>query len=166
DRFYLPDGNIKFKLDNGEVYNVHRYFFEAHSSKFAAEYLCNSLADVVKLPGVASLDFECFLSLIYPSSLGKCDIATPEEWTSVLRLADKWSFADLKVFALEGLESASPVDRIIVARESDLPDWLLPAYRDLCFTPEPLVLEDAERLGFPAFVALNQNKEKSRRDHG
>ncbi|KAI4524605.1 hypothetical protein K525DRAFT_266865 [Schizophyllum commune Loenen D] len=137
-RFYLSDGNIKFKLDDGSEYNVHRSFFEIHSPKFAAEYLCNPHAEVVRLAEVSSVDFECFLSLIYPTAIGEYDIHTVAEWTSVLRLATKWAFDRLRALAMREIEPlADAVDKIVLAREFDLGDvWIIPALKELCAAPD------------------------------
>ncbi|KAL1702791.1 hypothetical protein EV121DRAFT_292939 [Schizophyllum commune] len=163
-RFYLSDGNIKFKLDDGSVYNVHRSFFEIHSPKFAAEYLCNSHAEVVRLAEVSSVDFECFLSLIYPTAIGEYDIHTVAEWTSVLRLAKKWSFDRLCALAMREIEPlADAVDKIVLAREFDLGDaWIMPALKEICAASDWLDYEDAQRLGLRTVVEIGRAREKLR----
>ncbi|KAL1712974.1 hypothetical protein EV715DRAFT_296559 [Schizophyllum commune] len=163
-RFYLSDGNIKFKLDDGSVYNVHRSFFETHSPKFAAEYLCNSHAEVVRLAEVSSVDFECFLSMIYPTAIGEYDIHTVPEWTSVLRLATKWSFDRLRTLAMREIEPlADAVDKIVLAREFDFGDaWIMPALKEICAAPDWLDYEDAQRLGLRTVVEIGRAREKLR----
>ncbi|KAL1725241.1 hypothetical protein EV714DRAFT_277695 [Schizophyllum commune] len=163
-RFYLSDGNIKFKLDDGNVYNVHRSFFETHSPKFAAEYLCNSHAEVVRLAEISSVDFECFLSMIYPTAIGEYDIHTVAEWTSVLRLATKWSFDRLRILAMRAIEPlADAVDKIVLAREFDLGDaWIMPALKEICAAPDWLDYEDAQRLGLRTVVEIGRAREKLR----
>ncbi|KAL1738771.1 hypothetical protein HDZ31DRAFT_69637 [Schizophyllum fasciatum] len=139
-RFYLKDGNLKFKLDDGTVYNVHRHFFETHSPRFAAEHLRDELTGFITLPDVASADFQRLLSIIYPSNLGKCDVQTVEEWASVLRLASKWSIHSLCEVALAEIEPrATPVDKVAIAREFGL---------------APLEYEDAMRLGMRTVIEI------------
>ncbi|TRM69485.1 hypothetical protein BD626DRAFT_474240 [Schizophyllum amplum] len=125
-RFYLSDGNIKFKLDDGTLYKVHRYFFENHSSEFAADHLNGATQDIVNLPEVSSVDFNRFLALIYPTEIGERDIHTLDEWTSVLRLATKWSMSRLLALALREIEPIAGVfDKILISREFDLGEtWL------------------------------------------
>ncbi|KAI5890031.1 uncharacterized protein SCHCODRAFT_02669239 [Schizophyllum commune H4-8] len=163
-RFYLSDGNIKFKLDDSSVYNVHRSFFETHSPKFAAKYLCNSHAEVVRLPGVSCTDFERFLSLMYPAAIGEYDIETVAEWSSVLRLATKWSFNRLRALAMREIEPlADAVDKIVLAREFDLGDaWIVPALKEICAAPDWLEYEDAQRLGLRTVVEIGRAREKLR----
>ncbi|KAL1702786.1 hypothetical protein EV121DRAFT_292934 [Schizophyllum commune] len=167
-RFYLKDGNIKFKLDDGTLYNVHRYFFETHAPSFADEYLPKGGTASIKLPGVSSVDFERFLSVIYPSKLGNCDIHTVDEWTSVLRLATKWTIASLHDLAIEEIwPKASPFDKVVIAREFALgQEWLVPAFVDICSRPNWLIREEAERLGLHTVVEVGRIREESRETPG
>ncbi|KAL1712961.1 hypothetical protein EV715DRAFT_212622 [Schizophyllum commune] len=159
ERFYMDTRSVKFKLDDGTLYNVFRHFFE-QSPSFVEKYLSADDVEVIYLKDVSRVDFDRFLSYMYPKSLGKCDVNTSEEWTSVLRLATKWGFTDLRAHALEKLEStAAPIDRILIAREFDLPKWLLPAFVDLCTAPEPPTLAVAEHLGLPALVNIGRIRE-------
>ncbi|TRM68875.1 hypothetical protein BD626DRAFT_579628 [Schizophyllum amplum] len=165
NRFHLPDGNIKFKLDDDTMYNVHRYFFsDAYSPKFAAEFLCNKHAEVVRLPGVTSVDLDCFLSLIYPSAIGERQIHTVEEWASVLRLATLWSFDRLRELAIRKIEPiAGAVDKIVIAREFGFGDsWLTPAFEALRNAPRWLEYEEAERLGLRTVVDIGRAREELR----
>ncbi|KAI5890045.1 uncharacterized protein SCHCODRAFT_02630719 [Schizophyllum commune H4-8] len=160
-RFYLKDGNIKFKLDDGTLYNVHRYFFETYAPNFSYEYLHNEGLAPIKLPGVSSVDFQRFLTIIYPTKLGKCDIKTVDEWTSVLRLATKWSIESLRNLAVEEIvPQASPFDKVSVAREFELGwDWIVPAFVDICSRPASLTRAEAEQLGLPTVVEISRIRE-------
>ncbi|KAL1712978.1 hypothetical protein EV715DRAFT_277638 [Schizophyllum commune] len=163
-RFYLKDGNIKFELDDGSLYNVHRYFFETHAPTFAEEYLDCEASAPVKLSGVCSVDFERFLSMIYPTALGKFDITTVDEWTSILRLATRWSVFGLRDLAIEELKpKATPFDKVVIAREFELgKDWLLPAFVDICERPQWLNRVEAERLGLSTVVEIGRIREEAR----
>ncbi|KAL1759886.1 hypothetical protein FB107DRAFT_270616 [Schizophyllum commune] len=148
-------------LDDGSAYNVHRSFFAAHSPKFAAEFLCNSHAEVVRLPEISSVDFECFLSMIYPIAIGEFDVHTVAEWSSVLRLATKWSFDRLRTLALP---IATAVDKIVLAREFDFGDaWIEPALKALCAAPGWLEYEEAERLGLRTVFEIGRARERLRK---
>ncbi|KAL1672059.1 hypothetical protein EV122DRAFT_284342 [Schizophyllum commune] len=48
-RFYLDDGTLKLELDNGTLYNVHRYFFERHAPLFAEKYLRGEHVDTLEV---------------------------------------------------------------------------------------------------------------------
>ncbi|KAI4524608.1 hypothetical protein K525DRAFT_360816 [Schizophyllum commune Loenen D] len=146
-RFYLKDGNIKF---------------DTHAPSFAIEYLPNGGTVPIKLPGVSSVDFERVLSIIYPTKLGRCDIHTVDERTSVLRLATRCSIASLHDLAIEEIEpKASPVDKVCVAREFDQgQNWLVPAFVDICSRSESLTRAEAERLGLPTVVEISRIREE------
>ncbi|KAL1759895.1 hypothetical protein FB107DRAFT_270624 [Schizophyllum commune] len=161
-RFYLQDGNIRFELDDGAMYNVHRYFFETYAPKFANEHLRDLAVSIIKLPNVANVDFERFLSIIYPTNLGKSDISSVPEWTSVLRLTTRWGIASLRDLAIQELESkaSDPFDKIAIAREFGLgPSWLAPAFAEICTRPERLTRAEAERLGLHSVLEVGWIRE-------
>ena len=49
------------------MFNVHRYFFKKHAPSFAAEYLQDVAEQPIRLSGITTIDFERFLTMIYPS---------------------------------------------------------------------------------------------------
>ncbi|KAI5835358.1 hypothetical protein K523DRAFT_228353 [Schizophyllum commune Tattone D] len=159
--FYLKDGNVKFKLDDGMMYNVHRYFFDKHAPSFSHEYLCEGAEGTVALQGVSSTDLDRFLAMVYPSDIGDCDIHTVDEWTSVLRLAVKWSIPNLRARALREIEPrASPVEKVVIGREFALGKaWLLPAFVAICGARECLGYADAARLGLRTVVEIGRIRE-------
>ncbi|KAI5897006.1 uncharacterized protein SCHCODRAFT_02616437 [Schizophyllum commune H4-8] len=181
-RFFLDPRTVDFVLDDGTLYRVFRYFFDLHSPEFVANHLSNDSSDPIQLSGVSGVDFDRFLSLMYPSELAGCDIETPSEWISVLRLANKWSFPALRARAIKEIERiGSVVDKICVAREfgglghddmhppeddlNALQQWLLPAFTEACTTPKWLAsvsLDDAERLGAGTVLQVARIREESR----
>ncbi|KAI5890049.1 uncharacterized protein SCHCODRAFT_01049409, partial [Schizophyllum commune H4-8] len=160
-RFYLKDGNVKFRLDDGTLYNVHRYFFDKHAPLFSQQYLCDAGEGIVALQGVSSTDLNRFLAMVYPSDIGDCDIHTVDEWTSVLRLAVKWSIPNLRARALREIEPrASPVEKVVIGREFALGEaWLLPAFVAICGARECLGYVDAARLGLRTVVEIGRIRE-------
>ncbi|KAL1705227.1 hypothetical protein EV121DRAFT_290655 [Schizophyllum commune] len=168
DRFYLDPRTIKLVLDDGTLYRVFRQSFAAHSTLFTKEYLVGRGDDeVIKLPGVSSVDLDRLLSLMYPSELATCELSSTKDWISVLRLAHRWSFPTLRARALREIELMSDVvDKIITAREfSDLDatkQWLLPAFTKACTADgwlNSITPEDAERLGASTVLAIARIRE-------
>jgi hypothetical protein len=95
----------------------------------------------------------CFLSpisfrlTIYLSDVCRRDISSAADWTSVLRLATRWHFSSFRTLALQTLDpTASPLQKLFLARELDVPDWLLPAHVTLCLREEPLSLSEMRLL--------------------
>ncbi|KAL1760311.1 hypothetical protein FB107DRAFT_287133 [Schizophyllum commune] len=184
-RFFLDPRTVEFVLDDGTLYRVFRHFFELHSPEFVAKYLLDDSSGPVQLFGVSGVDFDRFLSLMYPSELAGCDVKTPSEWISVLRLAIKWSFPALRARAIKEIERiGNVVDKICVAREfgglelgegldtqqhddelKALQLWLLPAFTEACTTPKWLAsisLDDAERVGAATILQIGRLREELR----
>lgn len=161
-RFYLEDGNLELELDDGKTYKVHRYFFQTHSPAFTARYLSEEPKDIVHLPNVSSVDFEQFLSLIYPSEIGECDIQAVDQWTSVLRLATKWTFPRLRALAIREIEpQATAIDKVAIAREFGFGNaWLLPAFTAICQSSSWLTYDEAARLGLRTAVEIGRIREE------
>ncbi|KAL1759898.1 hypothetical protein FB107DRAFT_270627 [Schizophyllum commune] len=161
-RFFLEDGNVRLQLEDGTLFNVHRYFFKKHAPSFAAEYLQDVAEEPIRLPGITTIDFERFLTMIYPSCcIGERDIETVDEWTSVLRLATKWGVPRLRALAIREIEpKATPIEKVVIAREFDLgKDWLLPSFTAICTSSKPLDYDEAERLGLRTVVDIARIRE-------
>ncbi|KAL1710471.1 hypothetical protein EV121DRAFT_192899, partial [Schizophyllum commune] len=176
-RFYLDPRTVELLLDDGTLYRVFRYTLEAHSSAFSARYLADGTdKGPIRLPGVSSVDLDRFLSLIYPVEIATTSFTTAFEWTSVLRLAHKWSFLALRQRAIDEVyRLGSVVDKIAVAREfgdldcdgcgglTELQDWLLPAFVEACTTKrwlDSVSEEDAERLGAGTVLKVARIREE------
>jgi hypothetical protein len=55
-----------------------------------------------------------------------------------------------------------PVDRVVLAVKHNIPDWLRPAYVDLCVRSEPLREDEARKLELGTTVKLACAREKLR----
>jgi hypothetical protein len=74
---------------------------------------------------------------------------TPEEWTSVLKLATVWNFESARQMAhgeLETCSAADPILRLIVAKRFNFPLWFVPAINALAERKAPLDETDCDRL--------------------
>ncbi|KAJ7099364.1 hypothetical protein B0H15DRAFT_771074, partial [Mycena belliarum] len=149
------------------LYRVHRYFFERDSAIFASMFSLPSPAgerpegEVVENPivleGVPALDFDRFLSILYPLDFAAREVFSADEWTSVLSLATRWEFASLRALALRHLAAAtSAVERIALGRRYDVPEWLVPAYTDVCERKDPLTLAEGRLLGIEDVICIGQ----------
>ncbi|KAF7971539.1 hypothetical protein HWV62_20850 [Athelia sp. TMB] len=151
--FYFPTENIYFLVD-GVLYSVHRYFFERDSSSFAGRGL--SRQEPMILANISTQDFDLFLSILYPSSFGVYTASTVEDWSSILQLADQWSFESIKALAVCNLGPiASPIDKIVLGRRHGVNDWLKSAYTAVCLQEGPLSLQEGRRLGVDDVIRIN-----------
>jgi hypothetical protein len=87
-----------------------------------------------------------------------------EEWTHLLSISDQFEMAKVHKRAIKELASMQldPVDRIVLAVDHDVPEWLDPAYVELCKREDPLREEEAEKVGLSTMVKLCCAREKIR----
>ncbi|KAF7325306.1 BTB domain-containing protein [Mycena venus] len=165
-RFFFADGTVIFLVEKN-LYRVHRYFFERDSAIFASMFSLPTVAgerpegEVVENPiileGVNTVDFDRFLAVLYPINFATRDIASTEEWTSVLSLASRWEFTSLRELAMQHLFLiTSAVERIALGRRYDIPSWLGPAYAEVCERKEPLNLAEGRLLGLEDAICIGQ----------
>jgi hypothetical protein len=80
---------------------------------------------------------------------------------SVLGVAHRFNFASMRALAIRQLDSlTSCVDRIVLARQFGVDDWLRPAYTQVCMMRALISDEDIDRLGLELFkkVARARNR--------
>jgi len=89
-----------------------------------------------------------------------------DEWVSVLQLATRWHFKDIRRLAIQELQALQmePVDRIALSAEHRITgDWALNAYAHLCQRPEPLSVNEAKKLGPDTTAMISQVREEMAR---
>ncbi|KAH6893975.1 hypothetical protein BKA70DRAFT_1037514, partial [Coprinopsis sp. MPI-PUGE-AT-0042] len=118
-------------------------------------------------------DFECFLKAFLPRSPAAYHsqpVLSKLEWISVLKLSTKWRFNELRKTAIEALDEAfelSAMERTLLAKEFDVPAWLMQGYEALIKQMESLDLtheeeedsgdwtrDDAAKIGLNVVVKL------------
>ncbi|KAJ2919704.1 hypothetical protein MD484_g666, partial [Candolleomyces efflorescens] len=144
----------------------------------------------IVLPEVKVQEFEALLDVFYER--GYCDkeprIGLPSTWFSrgdaskldadekahlrerlqgLLSVADRFGFEEIKGLAIKALEKDSlvklgPVDKIILAHQFDVSDWLRPAYTKLCQRSKPLSTTEAGKLGAETAALIAQAREMYR----
>ncbi|KAJ7314358.1 hypothetical protein DFH08DRAFT_716740, partial [Mycena albidolilacea] len=128
------------------LFNVPRYHFERSSEVFATMFTLPAGDGVqaeghndeqpVVLEGVRSDDFQQLLKALYPlpDGIGMDNWMTKDEWISVLKLSTQWCFIDARNLAIQQLHSRRDlevVERIQLAQQYDIADWLRMGYIDL-----------------------------------
>lgn len=53
-----------------------------------------------------------------------------------------------------------PLDKVVLAREYNIRDWLLPSLKELAVRPEPITPEEASRMGFETAWKLVSVRER------
>jgi hypothetical protein len=165
DRFFFDDGNITFHVQGG-LYRLHRYLF-CKSSEFKDRLSRlptqqeSSHPPTIPLEDVKSVDFDAFLSILYPQNYNTLEERSFEEWSSILDLSTRWGFASIRDLAIRrisymgrrpirqlGLRSPATLSRLLLARKHAVEQWIVPALLELCESPEPLSLEEARLMDF------------------
>ena len=76
------------------------------------------------------------------------DPNTVEEWTSVLAMSSKYFIMPLRDLAIDRLApTASGVDKVVLATNYNITNWLETAYTQLCQRNVPINAEESTRLG-------------------
>jgi hypothetical protein len=101
------------------------------------------------------------LSILYPPIAGEYRATLPE-WISILQLATRWLFDDIRNLAIRELanfDDIEPVQKVAIALQNDIPEWLHPSYMALCERPNPLTVEEARKLGVEVVAQLARARE-------
>ncbi|KAI6094116.1 hypothetical protein EV401DRAFT_2084707 [Pisolithus croceorrhizus] len=81
---------------------------------------------------------------------------------SVLKLSTAWNFERLRQAAINALTESgiSTVDRVVLSQRYYIKNWLLPALNELARRPEPITLEEAQRMGIDIALKLASVRER------
>ncbi|KAH9853517.1 hypothetical protein C2E23DRAFT_821700 [Lenzites betulinus] len=168
--YFFADGNVVLQIEDIQ-YKLHRSVLAKHSPVFQELFTlpqpegstegCTE-DNPIYLSGIQADDFTRFIGLLYPPTLGCCNVTTATEWLSVLDQADRWQVESLREHAVTQLNSMyiEPVQKIAIWLRYGLPtDPLIPSYIDVISRPRPLGLAQAQLLGLPLFVKISQARD-------
>jgi len=174
---------ITFKVED-RIFKVPRNQFERRSEIFGTTFTLPTGGDIqvegqsdenpVVLAGIGSIDFQALLKVLYPLDVhqilsDKDEWMTKDEWISVLKLSTQWYFLDTRDLAIKQLNKRSDVgsaDRIVLARQYDVPDWLRTGYTDLARRNEEISPEDAQKIGWETAYQLGRVREMAMKRSG
>ena len=79
-----------------------------------------------------------------------------------------WEFDGPRNAAIRHLDSLEPpidpIDKVVLAMQYEIKEWLLPALLKLAQRPEPISIEEGHRIGFETTVKLASVREKVKWD--
>jgi hypothetical protein len=82
-------------------------------------------------------------------------VTTLTDWIDVLHLSSKWDYTAIRSAALQAIfPLASCVDKIVLAREYSLNDWMPSAVGELVTRKAGLTLDEGHRLGMEVVIAV------------
>ncbi|KAK0486259.1 hypothetical protein IW261DRAFT_789053 [Armillaria novae-zelandiae] len=191
DEYHLSGGDLYFLVEQFH-FRVHRYFFERESAFFkhqlatpaspGEERQGTSEGTAIVLDLVTPAEFARFLWVFYNPSVVQCVFsrhpaltsnhskyslydATVEDWIIILKLADRWSFPEVKNLAVRELEKhlMDDIERIVVYQHYHVDKHLLvPRYAALCARTETLTLTEGIRLGMETALNIARARECAR----
>jgi len=104
----------------------------------------SSLENPIHLPGIKVDHFRPFLRILYPF-IGQKPVVEFDEWVGVLNLATMWFFQEIRAKAIsklsELIKEKTAMERITLAREYRVAEWLRDAYLELT-QKTPLDIEE------------------------
>lgn len=171
--FFYDDRLIVIQTENVR-FNVHKYQLmksDIFNSLFVATEKAgtegnpvegSSIDNPIKLEGISASDFERLLTVLYASHFSAHH---PEPEASLIvpafRLANILKFPDLRAYLLPLTEKVlGDVDKIVLAREFDIKDWIAPAHLSLCQHSAPLTNDEATKLGIHSLLMISLLREE------
>ncbi|KZP28463.1 hypothetical protein FIBSPDRAFT_779858 [Athelia psychrophila] len=171
--YYLRGGDITFLVEN-HLYRVHSYFFDRESTYFhqklsqvsapGEEHIGASDRNAFTLEHVRSIDFERLLWVFYNPKYSLYD-KTVEEWTSVLDLANEWSFVEVKNLAVRELEKLEidPIEKVYIYHRFNISrGYLVVSYASIVVRQGPLTLLEGRKLGLDTSLKIAEARERLR----
>lgn len=171
--YFIHEADLTIRVEN-YMFRVHRFFLERESAYFRLR-LDNSTRPDRDPPGSSEsnplvLDeatsdaFACFLWVFYNPKYSLYN-ATPDQWSLILDLAQKWDFKQVEQLCIRELErlDLSPVDRIHIYQRHNLDETLLiDSFENLTTREDPIGVEEGLKLGLKTSIQIAHVRELSR----
>ncbi|KAJ7178195.1 hypothetical protein C8R46DRAFT_988351 [Mycena filopes] len=171
-RYYFDDQMSFFKVEN-QIFKVHRHFL-ARDSVYFLELFAGPFGDfggseseAIPLEDVGVAEFECLLDFFYNGMYRQSNF-TLSQWVTLLSIATRLQFDLLRAHAIHSIEGLSPeaqldpIDKLVLAIEHKIPEWLAPAYTAICQRRNCLEEWEAEKIGLRRTVQIARAREAFR----
>ncbi|KAG1723129.1 uncharacterized protein EDB91DRAFT_1063606 [Suillus paluster] len=168
--YYLRGGDMTVLVEN-HLYRIHSHFFERESLFFRQKFQSaegeergSSDNNAYTLDDVKSEDFARFLWVFYNPKYSLYE-APLETWLSILHLANRWSFCNVKELTVRELEKIQiePVEKIAIYHEYTINKlFLVPSYIAICKRDKPLSFAEGMQLGMETVLRIADARERAR----
>ncbi|KIK19275.1 hypothetical protein PISMIDRAFT_156766 [Pisolithus microcarpus 441] len=171
--YYLRGGDMTVLVEN-HLYRIHSYFFERESLFFRQKLLAgpsedgedrgSSDSNHYTLDDVKSEDFSRFLWVFYNPKYSLYE-ASLDVWLSILRLATRWGFNNVKELSVRELEKLEIecVDKISIYHEYSISKlYLIPSYVSVVKRDKPLTFTEGVKLGMETVLRVADARERAR----
>lgn len=171
--YYLPDEMVIFEVE-GYLYRVGMSLLEKESDFFRRLFVRHSQTSImgktdgmpIPLVDFTRNEFDCILRFLH-FSVYEPDTISLDDWISLLSVSTRLQFPRVRRWAIREITAQfSSLDAaavIVLATKHDVPQWLMPAYSELCRRRESLDDSEAEELG-PIVTARVGRARESIRD--
>lgn len=152
-------------LVDGILYQIPRYLLEKHSEIFATMFTLPQEGTLVEgsndehpieLQGISKDDFEPLLNVMLTYGFESPPLKQ-NEWFSVLRLANMWGMARIRMSALRNITKTAPLDaveRVVYGRELTVAEWAISGLRDLVARQTAISRKESTQLGMDTMFKL------------
>ncbi|KAG6885558.1 hypothetical protein C0993_012801 [Termitomyces sp. T159_Od127] len=166
-RYFLPGGDVYFLAEN-QLFRVHRYFFQRESRVFQRGFQSGprngETESTAIILDVSPASFEKLLDVFYNERYSVYNWSI-EDWTTVIKLAQKWEFPEVLELAIRELSriDMSLIRRIAIYQHLNIDrSHLLPMYAELCRRPQALTLQESKVIGLETTVLIANVRERLR----
>ncbi|KAG8914527.1 hypothetical protein FRC01_004026 [Tulasnella sp. 417] len=156
---------ISFGLPLSQI-KVSSFFRELLKAPVHGEGTQRNPIDLDKVSRVTLSQVQSFHRILNCRRFEPEPVLSEEQWTDALRLATLWDFDHIRAYAIKNLKNSflDPLQRIQLAEECNVKEWLHPAYARLCARRAPLTAKEGQILGFERFAALCRIREEVLRE--
>ncbi|KAI0001071.1 hypothetical protein BJV77DRAFT_259426 [Russula vinacea] len=171
--YFIHEADVTIRVEN-YMFRVHRYFLERESAYFRLRLdksihpdrdpPGSSESNPLVLDEATSDAFACFLWVFYNRKYSVYH-ATPEQWSLILELAQKWGFKEVEQLCIRELQNLplSAVDRIHIYQRYKLDETLLiDSFEELTTRSDSIGVEEGIKLGLRTSLQIAQAREMSR----
>ncbi|KAG8774814.1 hypothetical protein FRC12_001797 [Ceratobasidium sp. 428] len=119
------------------------------------------------MEGVSASDFADLMTVLYTNHFledRRRPELTPPQISTVFRLADMWNFEELRAYLKPLAETIlGDADKIALAREANVTEWLAPAHARLCLREKKIATQEASKLGLNSLLFISRFREDNPR---
>jgi len=165
---YIRDDMVRVQVED-VLFRIPLFYLTDQSPYFKRLFEVNPAAAERLVLSDEDVNADAFANFIQvlrtPLGTPPPTIQSLAQWTDILHLSSKWEVSTLRTAAIEAiLPLASAVDKIVLSRAYDIPEWLQGAFTDVLCREEDLTIEEARRLSLEDVIAIARGRREARTD--
>ncbi|KAH8102038.1 hypothetical protein BXZ70DRAFT_929897 [Cristinia sonorae] len=172
---YYMDPEMVILEVEGYLYRVSVWLLQRESDFFQRhlrQHLQNGVmgrtdGTPIPLPNISRNEFDDLLRFLH-FSVYEPDLITLDEWIALLSVSTRLQFPRIRRWAIREItaqfSNLEAVTVVVLATKHNVPQWLAPAYAELCRREEPLDDGEAEELGAVVAARVGRARERIREE--